>query len=125
MISSQQFMISSQQDERSNLPSDHMVTEISAFREDNNMKIITSTVLALSLTARSLTRRTRGSSYFILKGRDDLGIGVIWIEHDMQMVAYLTDSIHVLDYGRSLADGHPDEVLKMKKSSKPISAKLE
>jgi len=24
-----------------------------------------------------------------------------------------------------LADGHPDEVLKMKKSSKPISAKLE
>ena len=64
-------------------------------------------------------------SYFILKGRDDLGIGVIWIQHDMQMVAYLTDSIHVLDYGRSLADGHPDEVLKMKKSSKPISAKLE
>ena len=43
----------------------------------------------------------------------------------MQMVVYLTDSIHVLDCGRSLADGHPDEVLKMKKSSKPISAKLE
>ena len=42
----------------------------------------------------------------------------------MQMVAYLTDSIHVLDYGRSLADGHPDEALEMKKSSKPISAKL-
>jgi len=47
MISSQQFMISSQQDERSNLPSDHMVAELSAFREDNDMKIITSTVLAL------------------------------------------------------------------------------
>ncbi len=30
----------------------------------------------------------------------------------MQMVAYLTDRIDVLDYGRSLADGHPDEVLK-------------
>jgi ABC-type branched-subunit amino acid transport system ATPase component len=41
------------------------------------------------------------------------------------MVAYLTDSIHLLDYGRSLADGHPDEVLTMKKSLKPISAKLE
>jgi ABC-type branched-subunit amino acid transport system ATPase component len=43
------------------------------------------------------------------------------------MVAYLTNSIHVLDYGRSLADGHPEEVLKLKmrKSSKPISAKLE
>jgi len=52
-------------------------------------------------------------SYFILKDRDDLGIGVIWIEHDMQMVGYLTDRIHVLDYGRSLADGQPDEVLKI------------
>jgi len=30
----------------------------------------------------------------------------------MQMVAYLTDSIHVLDYGRSLAGGHPDEVFE-------------
>src|SRR5882672_7590558 len=55
------IMISSQQDERSNLPSDHMVAELSAFREDNDMKIITSTVLALSLTARSFARRTRGS----------------------------------------------------------------
>jgi hypothetical protein len=69
-------MISSQQDERSNLPSDHMVTEISAFREGNDMKIITSTVLALSLTARSRDER-EDLSYFILKGRDDLGIGVI------------------------------------------------
>src|SRR3981081_4897808 len=61
LISSQHFMISSQQDERSNLPSDHMVAELSAFREDNDMKIITSTVLALSLTARSFARRKRGS----------------------------------------------------------------
>jgi ABC-type branched-subunit amino acid transport system ATPase component len=43
----------------------------------------------------------------------------------MQMVAYLTDRIHVLDHGLSLADGHPDEVLKNEESSKPISAKLE
>lgn len=43
----------------------------------------------------------------------------------MQMVAYLTDRIHVPDCVRFLADGHPGEVLKMKKSSKPISAKLE
>ena len=102
-----------------------MVAELSAFRKDNDMKIITSTLLALSLTARSFARRREDLFYFILKGRDDLGIGVIWIQHDMRMVAYLTDSIHVLDYGRSLADSHPGEVLKMKKSSKPISAKLE
>ena len=52
------------------------MTEISAFREGNDMKIITSTVLALSLTARSRDER-EDLSYFILKGRDDLGIGVI------------------------------------------------
>ena len=32
---------------------------------------------------------------------------MIWIEHDMQMVADLADRIHVLDYGRTLAEGPP------------------
>ena len=36
---------------------------------------------------------------------------MIWIEHDMQMVADLADRIHVLDYGRTIAEGAPDEVL--------------
>jgi branched-chain amino acid transport system ATP-binding protein len=40
-----------------------------------------------------------------------MDIAIIWIEHDMQMVADLADRIHVLDYGRSLADGSPQEVL--------------
>ena len=30
----------------------------------------------------------------------------------MQMVADLADRICVLDYGRMLAEGHPDDVLK-------------
>jgi len=50
-------------------------------------------------------------AYFILKIKDRLGIPIIWIEHDMQMVADLADRIHVLDYGRSLAEGPPSEVL--------------
>ena len=37
---------------------------------------------------------------------------MIWIEHDMQMVADLADRIHVLDYGRTLAEGRPAVVLK-------------
>jgi branched-chain amino acid transport system ATP-binding protein len=36
---------------------------------------------------------------------------MIWIEHDMQMVADLADRIHVLDYGRTLASGPPAQVL--------------
>ena len=38
-------------------------------------------------------------------------MAMIWIEHDMQMVADLADRIHVLDYGRTLAVGRPEEVL--------------
>jgi branched-chain amino acid transport system ATP-binding protein len=36
---------------------------------------------------------------------------MVWIEHDMQMVADLADRIHVLNYGRTLASGTPDQVL--------------
>jgi branched-chain amino acid transport system ATP-binding protein len=49
---------------------------------------------------------------FILRIKHDLGIAMIWIEHDMQMIADLADRIHVLDYGRTLASGVPDVVLK-------------
>jgi branched-chain amino acid transport system ATP-binding protein len=49
---------------------------------------------------------------FILRIKHDLGIAMIWIEHDMQMVADLADRIHVLDYGRTLAQGPPEQVLK-------------
>ena len=48
---------------------------------------------------------------FILRIKHELGITMIWIEHDMQMVADLADRIHVLDYGRSLAHGLPADVL--------------
>jgi branched-chain amino acid transport system ATP-binding protein len=49
---------------------------------------------------------------FILRIKHRLGIAMIWIEHDMQMVADLADRIHVLDYGRTLAEGRPADVLK-------------
>ena len=48
---------------------------------------------------------------FILRIKHQLGIAMIWIEHDMQMVADLADRIHVLDYGRTIAEGNPDDVL--------------
>ena len=47
----------------------------------------------------------------ILRIKDELGLAMIWIEHDMQMVADLADRIHVLDYGRTLGVGSANEVL--------------
>jgi branched-chain amino acid transport system ATP-binding protein len=40
-----------------------------------------------------------------------LNMTMIWIEHDMQMIADLADRIHVLDYGRTIAEGEPERVL--------------
>jgi len=47
----------------------------------------------------------------ILRIKDELGLPMIWIEHDMQMVADLADRIHVLDYGRTLGVGSAADVL--------------
>ena len=47
----------------------------------------------------------------ILRIRHELGIAMLWVEHDMQMVADLADRICVLDYGRLIAQGTPATVL--------------
>ena len=47
----------------------------------------------------------------ILRIRHELGIVMLWVEHDMQMVADLADRIFVLNYGEPLAEGAPASVL--------------
>ena len=47
----------------------------------------------------------------ILRIKHELGIPMIWVEHDMQMVSDLADRIYVLDHGEPIAEGAPAEVL--------------
>jgi branched-chain amino acid transport system ATP-binding protein len=42
--------------------------------------------------------------------RDDFGAGVLLIDHNMALVMEVCDRIHVLDRGRTLAVGSPDEI---------------
>ncbi len=49
-------------------------------------------------------------SRFILDVNDEFGTTIALIEHDMGVVMDLSDRVVVLDYGRKLADGTPDEV---------------
>jgi branched-chain amino acid transport system ATP-binding protein len=69
-------------------------------------------ILMLDEPSAGLNRDEREDlARFILRLKHELAVTMIWIEHDMQMVADLADRIHVLDYGRTLAQGAPDDVL--------------
>jgi branched-chain amino acid transport system ATP-binding protein len=69
-------------------------------------------VLLLDEPSAGLNRDEREDlARFILRIKHQLGIAMVWIEHDMQMVSDLSDRIHVLNYGRTLAEGRPDQVL--------------
>jgi len=69
-------------------------------------------VLMLDEPSAGLNRDEREDlARFILRIKHVLGIAMIWIEHDLEMVADLADRIHVLDYGRTLAEGAPADVL--------------
>ncbi len=48
---------------------------------------------------------------FILRVKHEIGLAILWIEHDMQMISDLADRIQVLDYGCTLASGPPAKVL--------------
>jgi branched-chain amino acid transport system ATP-binding protein len=53
---------------------------------------------------------TQDMARFILDIRDELGIPMILVEHDMGLVMDLADEVLVLDFGKPIAVGPPAEV---------------
>jgi branched-chain amino acid transport system ATP-binding protein len=49
-------------------------------------------------------------SRFILDVNDQMGTTIVLIEHDMGVVMDVSDRVVVLDYGKKIGDGTPDEV---------------
>jgi branched-chain amino acid transport system ATP-binding protein len=58
---------------------------------------------------------------FIKAARAELGCSVMFVEHDMRMIMQLCDRIQVLDSGKTLAVGAPDDI---RRDPRVISAYL-
>jgi len=55
-------------------------------------------------------RESLALNELLLRIRDEDGVGILLIEHDMSVVMNISDHIVVLDYGRKIADGTPAEI---------------
>ena len=68
-------------------------------------------LLCLDEPAAGLNPRETGElGQLLTRIRDEFGVGVLLIEHDMSVVMGISDHIVVLDYGRKIADGEPDQI---------------
>jgi branched-chain amino acid transport system ATP-binding protein len=61
-------------------------------------------------TAGMNPQETEKMTHFIRTLRDQLGITILLIEHDMNVVMGISDQITVLDYGTKIAEGKPKEI---------------
>ena len=61
-------------------------------------------------TAGMNERETEDAVRYIRRLRDERGITVLLIEHKLTVTMGMSDKISVLDYGRKIAEGVPDEV---------------
>ncbi|MGH1541935.1 MAG: ABC transporter ATP-binding protein [Arenicella sp.] len=48
---------------------------------------------------------------YIIDLNEELGITVVMIEHDMGVVVDISDHVTVLDFGKKIAEGKPDDVI--------------
>ena len=47
---------------------------------------------------------------FIRRIRDEFGLTILLIEHHMNLVMDISDRIYVIDFGKLIAEGTPEEV---------------
>ena len=69
--------------------------------------------------ARAERRRDRNLLPTLQRIRDETGCGMLIVDHDMRLIMNLCDRLHVLNYGRTIAEGLPGEVRRIQTSSRP------
>jgi branched-chain amino acid transport system ATP-binding protein len=53
---------------------------------------------------------TEDMARFILDIREELGISMVLVEHDMGLVMDIADRVMVLDFGQKIAEGVPADI---------------
>ncbi len=61
-------------------------------------------------TAGMNPQETAAFTAFVRRIRDELGLTVLLIEHDMKVVMGVSERITVLEYGAKIAEGTPGEI---------------
>ncbi len=62
-------------------------------------------------TAGMNPRETRELTDLIGRMRDQLGLTILLIEHDMHVVKGISERVVVLDFGEKIAEGSSDEIV--------------
>ena len=61
-------------------------------------------------TAGMNPAETEEATGLVRRLRDELGITILLIEHDMRVVMSISERISVMDYGEKIAEGKPEEI---------------
>lgn len=69
------------------------------------------TLLLLDEPAAGMTAKEVDELEVLLRTiRDDMGITIFLVEHDMRLVMRISDNVTVLHFGRKISEGRPEEV---------------
>ncbi|MBN2860200.1 MAG: ABC transporter ATP-binding protein [Sphaerochaetaceae bacterium] len=67
-------------------------------------------VLLLDEPAAGMNTTEKGELMDLIRQIQDTGVTILIVEHDMKLVMSLAEQVHVMNYGRKIAQGKPYEV---------------